>query len=50
MVAQYFQSPIDNATKEVQHIYTGSHDTEKATDIKDCDQDGRRMVHTTKQC
>ena len=39
----------DNAKTKVQHIYNGSLDTERAKDMIECDQDGRLMVHTTKQ-
>jgi U5 small nuclear ribonucleoprotein component len=49
MVAQHVPSPVDNATTKVQHIYGGGMDTDRATDMANCDQDGRLMVHTTKQ-
>ena len=42
-------NPIDNAKTKVQHIFLGNHETERAKDMIDCDQDGRLMVHTTKQ-
>ena len=49
MVASHVPSPSDNAKNKVEHIYTGSLDTQRAEDMINCDQDGRLMVHTSKQ-
>ncbi len=49
MVAKHIPSPVDNAKSKVQHIYTGSLDSDCADSMTSCDQDGRLMVHTTKQ-
>jgi len=49
MVAKHVPSPSDNAKSKVEHIYTGSMDTKRAEDMINCDQDGRLMVHTSKQ-
>ena len=49
MVAQHISSPVDNAKTKVNHIYSGTLETERATDMINCDQDGRLMVHTSKQ-
>ena len=38
MVAQHIPSPIDNAKIKVQHIYSGTLDTERVKDMIDCDQ------------
>jgi len=49
MLAQHVPSPADNAKTKVEHIFTGPMDTIRASDMVDCDQDGRLMVHTSKQ-
>eukprot|EP00095_Tigriopus_kingsejongensis_P010253 maker-scaffold178_size283195-snap-gene-0.10 protein:Tk10253 transcript:maker-scaffold178_size283195-snap-gene-0.10-mRNA-1 annotation:"116 kda u5 small nuclear ribonucleoprotein component" len=49
MLAHHVPSPAENAKNKVQHIYTGNLDTVRAEDMINCDQDGRLMVHTTKQ-
>ena len=49
MVAEHIPSPVANAKTKVDHVYTGPSDTERAVDMSDCNQDGRLMVHTSKQ-
>lgn len=50
MVAQHVPSPLDNARNKVQHIYSGSLDTQRAVDMINCDsEDGHLMIHSTKQ-
>lgn len=50
MCAQHIPSPVANADIKVQHIYTGPvAETLRGQDMVNCDQEGRLMVHTTKQ-
>ncbi len=49
MLSHHIPSPVDNAKSKVHHIYSGSMETERANDMIECDQDGRLMVHTSKQ-
>ena len=50
MVAQHVPSPLDNAATKVKHIYGGNPDTQRATDMINCDADnGHLMIHSTKQ-
>jgi len=50
MMAQHIPSPLDNAATKVQHIYSGNPDTQRATDMINCDADnGHLMIHSTKQ-
>ncbi len=50
MIAQHIPSPLDNAKTKVQHIYSGSLDTQRAQDMINCDsEDGHLMIHSTKQ-
>ncbi|ESO05879.1 hypothetical protein HELRODRAFT_105890 [Helobdella robusta] len=48
MCVQHIKSPIDNARRKIEHIYTGPLDTELANHMFNCDPDGPLMVHTTK--
>ncbi|TRY62642.1 hypothetical protein TCAL_11965 [Tigriopus californicus] len=49
MLAQHIPSPVANAKNKVENMYTGTTDTVRGEDMMNCDQDGRLMVHTTKQ-
>jgi U5 small nuclear ribonucleoprotein component len=49
MCVQHIPSPIENSKSKVDQIYSGTNDTERYEDMVACDQDGRLMVHTTKQ-
>ena len=49
MCEQHIPSPVDNAKQKVSQIYSGTSETERYEDMVLCDQDGRLMVHTTKQ-
>ena len=49
MCEQHVPSPVDNAKQKVSQIYSGTSETERYEDMVLCDQDGRLMVHTTKQ-
>merc|ERR1712013_837452 len=49
MCEEHIPSPVDNAKQKVGQIYSGTSETERYEDMVGCDQDGRLMVHTTKQ-
>jgi len=49
MCEEHIPSPADNAKAKVDQIYSGTTETERYEDMLNCDQDGRLMVHTTKQ-
>jgi len=49
MCEEHIPSPADNAKAKVDQIYSGTTETERYEDMINCDQDGRLMVHTTKQ-
>ena len=46
MVAQHIPSPIDNAKTKVQHIYSGTFDTERVKDMIACDQVSNVLLRT----
>lgn len=48
MCVLHIRSPLDNALRKVQHIYTGAMDSELARCMIACDPEGPLMVHTTK--
>jgi len=49
MCVEHIPSPIENSKTKVDQIYSGTNETERYDDMIACDQDGRLMVHTTKQ-
>jgi len=49
MCEEHIPSPVENAKQKVGQIYSGTCETERYEDMVECDQDGRLMVHTTKQ-
>jgi len=49
MVEEHIPSPVENAKQKVSQMYSGTTETERYDDMVDCNQDGRLMVHTTKQ-
>jgi len=49
MVEEHIPSPMENAKQKVGQMYSGTSETERYDDMVDCNQDGRLMVHTTKQ-
>lgn len=49
MVGEHIPSPVDNAAQKVGQMYSGTSETERYEDMVNCDQDGRLMIHTTKQ-
>jgi len=49
MCKDHIPSPVANAKSKVDQIYSGTTETERYDDMVRCDQDGRLMVHTTKQ-
>lgn len=48
MLAEHIPSPVANARKKVEHVYTGSFETDLASSMFNCDPDGPLVVHTTK--
>lgn len=48
MCVNHIPSPLTNARKKVEHLYTGPLDTELAESMFDCSPDGPLMVYTTK--
>lgn len=48
MCVNHIRSPVDNARRKVELIYTGPLDTELAESMFECDPDGPLMVHTSK--
>ena len=49
MCEKHVPSPVENAKQKVSQMYSGTSETERYEDMVQCDQDGRLMVHTTKQ-
>jgi len=49
MCEEHIPSPVQNAKQKVGQVYSGTCETERYEDMVGCDQDGRLMVHTTKQ-
>ena len=49
MCEEHIPSPVENAKQKVEQVYSGTCETERYEDMVGCDQDGRLMVHTTKQ-
>ena len=49
MCEEHIPSPVENAKQKVDQVYSGTCETERYEDMVGCDQDGRLMVHTTKQ-
>jgi len=49
MCEEHIPSPVENAKQKVGQIYSGTCETERYEDMVECNQDGRLMVHTTKQ-
>lgn len=48
MCTEHILSPIDNAKRKVEHIYTGPDNTKLYDDMVNCDQEGHLMVHSSK--
>jgi len=49
MCVEHIPSPVENSKNKVEQIYSGTNETERYDDMIACDQEGRLMVHTTKQ-
>lgn len=48
MCVEHLPSPAENAKNKIEHVYTGSSDSDLAEVMCTCDPDGPLMVHTTK--
>ncbi|BFY97191.1 hypothetical protein BsWGS_00231 [Bradybaena similaris] len=48
MCVDHIPSPVDNAKKKVEHIYTGPLDSDLAEEMVLCEAEGPLMIHTTK--
>ncbi|CAG8473113.1 24812_t:CDS:10 [Cetraspora pellucida] len=48
MVVQHIPSPEKNASKKIEHTYTGPMDTDVAEAMRKCDSDGPLMIYVTK--
>jgi 116 kDa U5 small nuclear ribonucleoprotein component len=48
MVVDHVPSPLEGAGKKVERYYTGPADTKIAEALKNCDQNGQLVIHTTK--
>ncbi|XP_060572589.1 116 kDa U5 small nuclear ribonucleoprotein component-like [Ruditapes philippinarum] len=48
MCVDHIKSPLDNARRKIEHIYTGPMESDLADMMVQCDADGPLMVHTTK--
>ncbi|XP_060078669.1 116 kDa U5 small nuclear ribonucleoprotein component-like [Ylistrum balloti] len=48
MCVEHLPSPAGNAKNKIEHVYTGSSDSDLAEVMCTCDPDGPLMVHTTK--
>jgi len=49
MCVDHIPSPLENSKAKVEQIYSGTNETQRYDDMLACDQEGRLMVHTTKQ-
>jgi len=49
MCVEHIPSPVENSKAKVEQIYSGTNETQRYDDMLACDQEGRLMVHTTKQ-
>jgi len=49
MCVEHIPSPVENSKSKVEQMYSGTNETERYDDMIACDQEGRLMVHTTKQ-
>lgn len=48
MCVEHIQSPLENAKKKVDHIYTGPKEGRIYQNMIDCNQNGTLMVHSAK--
>ncbi|RUS85356.1 hypothetical protein EGW08_006899 [Elysia chlorotica] len=48
MCVEHVPSPVDNAKRKVEHIYTGPSDSDLAEEMSQCEAEGPLMIHTTK--
>ncbi|KAJ3415072.1 U5 small nuclear ribonucleoprotein component [Chytridiales sp. JEL 0842] len=48
MVVHHLPSPLANASKKVEHVWTGPMDSDLADAMKKCDPQGPLMIHVTK--
>lgn len=48
MCVDNIPSPVDNAKRKIEHIYTGPMDSDLAEEMVQCEAEGPLMVHTTK--
>lgn len=48
MCVEHVPSPVDNAKRKVEHIYTGPSDSDLAEEMARCEAEGPLMIHTTK--
>jgi U5 small nuclear ribonucleoprotein component len=48
MCVEHISSPLDNAKRKVDHIYTGPNTSKIYDDMINCDQEGLLMVHSSK--
>ncbi|XP_022313833.2 116 kDa U5 small nuclear ribonucleoprotein component-like isoform X2 [Crassostrea virginica] len=48
MCVNFIKSPVENAQTKIEHIYTGTSDSDLMETMCQCDPDGPLMIHTTK--
>nr|XP_022313833.1 116 kDa U5 small nuclear ribonucleoprotein component-like [Crassostrea virginica] len=48
MCVNFIKSPMENAQTKIEHIYTGTSDSDLMETMCQCDPDGPLMIHTTK--
>jgi 116 kDa U5 small nuclear ribonucleoprotein component len=48
MCIQHIKSPLGNAAIKIAHTYTGPTDSEMYADMKECNQNGKLVAHSTK--
>ncbi|XP_059160130.1 116 kDa U5 small nuclear ribonucleoprotein component-like [Physella acuta] len=48
MCVEHIPSPVENAKRKIEHIYTGAMDSDLAEEMLQCEAEGPLMVHTTK--
>ncbi|KAK0057912.1 116 kDa U5 small nuclear ribonucleoprotein component [Biomphalaria pfeifferi] len=48
MCVDHIPSPVENAKRKIEHIYTGPMDSDLAEEMIQCEAEGPLMIHTTK--
>ncbi|KAH9520165.1 U5 small nuclear ribonucleoprotein component [Bulinus truncatus] len=48
MCVDHIPSPVENAKRKIEHIYTGPMDSDLAEEMMQCEAEGPLMIHTTK--